>query len=118
MTEPGQNIEIYRGDTVNLNVTVYTDAGHTIPANLNGCTITWYLYKSNLIPSVITKTNALGGGITVTNAAAGKFTVALISTNTSGIYGTYYHLTKMIDASTNVSTLFIGSFTIHAGKLS
>jgi hypothetical protein len=24
----------------------------------------------------------------------------------------------MIDASTNVSTLFIGSFTIHAGKLS
>lgn len=114
MTMTNQNVTIWAGDTVNLNVVVGDGAGGL--KDISGATIAWLLYDENAGASVLTKST--GSGITITSGAGGAFTVALAAADTEDVTpGAYYHEAEVTDTLGNISTVFIGSVKINRSRV-
>lgn len=113
MAKTNQNIEMYSGDSYDLEVTVTDENGAIV--NISGASITWSLYKSVASPTLVSKGTSTSG-ITITDAVNGKFTVSLVPADTQKLAGTYEHSAKLTDIRSYTSTIFVGTATIIQSK--
>ena len=111
MTKQAQNIEIYAGDTVNINVTVL-DSDNGGYKNIAGGTINWVLFDPDDTGVLLTKTDAI-----ITDGLNGALTIALVPADTEAVTpGNYRHEAEVTDASGNVSTVLTGDFIIKESR--
>lgn len=114
MTKEAQNIKVYTGDTLDLNVTVY--AGDTNShKNIAGCNVRWVLYDPDGTGVMLTKTT--DDAITIIDGLNGELIIALVPADTRLINpGSYRHEAEITDASGNVSTILTGDFIIKESR--
>lgn len=73
-------IEIARGETLSINVSVIDDASAAV--DITGWTLEASFRNAENDPALIGAKKTIGSGITVTNAAGGLFTIALPASET------------------------------------
>ncbi len=113
MTQTGQNVEMFSGDSRTIRFTV-TEADGSTPVDLAGCSAKWRASRKlsggfSATPAI---SKAIGTGITVTDADAGELQVALAPADTAGLSGRYYHELEITDGLGNVSTVATGTLAI------
>lgn len=107
MTLENQDVTgYYAGDTLRLDVSVTDDADQVV--NLTGATIEWKLidYKTVLL------SKSTSAGISITDPLNGEFRVNINGSETQDLQGTYRHEARVTDSTGNVSTVFVGSFSV------
>jgi hypothetical protein len=106
-----QNFELYSGNALTVEFTVYQNDGRT-PFNLSGASAIWRLCSLFDPAPVITKT--IGAGLTITNAAAGIVSLSLSSSDTDPLGSQpYRHELEVIDGSGNPTTVTTGTVMIN-----
>lgn len=114
MTKTAQDITIYAGDTVNINVTVL-DSDNGGYKSIAGSTIIWVLFDPDDTGVLLTKTTA--DAISITDGLNGALTIALVPADTEAVTpGNYRHEAEVTDASGNVSTVLTGDFIIKESR--
>ena len=123
MTKINQNIAtsasapFIAGDTRTIRATVEQSPG--VPFNLTGASIKWQMFAMSggtfTGSPIISK--SVGSGITITDAGAGIFHISLLSADTTGLAGTYYHESEVTLPGSIVHTVFTGTITITAGAI-
>lgn len=114
MTIKAQDLELYAGDTLVLNVTVTGNDGTA--QNLASCTIEWGMYRQYTHTQALLKTTA--SGITITSAINGRFDIALSPADTVTMQpGLYNHEAEITDGSGNVSTVFEGRLNLIVSRV-
>jgi len=110
MTLIEQNLEMYKGDTKNLVVSVFNTDGSV--KNLTDATIIWALFNSDTKEIYVTKTT--GSGIIITNPTGGIIQISILPTDTETLKsGPWYkYETEVTDSGSNVSTVNSGYFTL------
>ena len=112
MTEINQNFSLF----VHNDMDVYFDIGpDDTGTNLDFAEeLTWKAYSQILgVPSgepLITK--APGAGITIDDPLLMQFTIALLSADTNGLAGNYYHEVMLVANHGKVTTLATGLMTV------
>ena len=115
MTKQAQNIEIYAGDTVNINVTVFDSDSNGLRKNIAGSVISWVLFDPDDTGVMLTKTTA--DAITITDGLNGELVIPLVPADTETLTpGSYRHEAEVTDASGNVSTAMTGDFIIKESR--
>lgn len=115
MTKQAQNVEIYAGDTANIQVTVFDSDSNGARKNIAGSVISWVLFDPDATGVMLTKTTA--DAITITDGLNGLFTIALVPADTEQLTpGSYRHEAEITDASGNVSTAMTGDFIIKESR--
>ncbi len=115
MTKQAQNIEIYAGDTANIQVTTFDGDSNGARKNIAGSVISWVLYDPDATGVMLTKTT--DDAITITDGLNGAFTIALVPAATKKLTpGSYRHEAEVTDASGNVSTAMTGDFIIKESR--
>lgn len=112
MTIPGQNVEVYKGDTKTLVIDI-KDTNSTI-VDITGVAVNYVVYKGTSGTVVITKTTI--SGVSITDPSNGIFEIYLLPVDTENLLGYYLHECEITDTSNNVSTVFTGKFTIIDSK--
>lgn len=106
MTIVGQNFDLYLGDTKQIIITAYNEAGGILP--LAGYDITWVVYKSTTKAIVLTKT--LGAGITVPTPSNGEIVIDILPVDTMNLIpNTYLHECEISTSPTDVATITTGA---------
>jgi hypothetical protein len=112
MTETGQNVEIYRGDSKVLRVTVVDE--NNLSVDISSFNIEYVLYKKDI--TYLSKT--IGSGISfVGGGTTGIFDINYLPVDTENIYGNFFHECEITDPTSQVSTVFTGSVTIINSKI-
>lgn len=115
MTKTAQNIEIYAGDTVNLNITTFDSDSNNVRKDIANSEISWVVYDPDASGVMLTKTT--DDTITITDGLNGLFTIALVPADTELLTpGNYRHEAEITDASGNVSTSLTGDFIIKESR--
>jgi hypothetical protein len=115
MTKQAQNIEIYAGDTANINVTVFDSDSNGARKNIAGSVISWVLFDPDATGVMLTKTTA--DAISITDGLNGEFVIPLVPADTETIPpGSYRHEAEVTDTSGNVSTAMTGDFIIKESR--
>lgn len=107
MIENREDVEMFSGETKEIEVHVVDDAGNDV--NLTGYSISWILSRYYGGTAVITKT--VGSGITVTDAAHGLFKITVTATESAGYAGQYVHR-ALIDLSGVKAMVLAGTFVV------
>ena|SRR4030065_80606 len=108
MTMTGQNAEVYQGDYRVLEVTVLDENDQ--PLDINGCDLTWVVYK--LSTSVISLTKTIGSGIELTVPSGGIFEITIEPADTVNLLGNYNHECELTDSSSHPFTILTGYFKV------
>ena len=111
------NITVYRGDTIDLDLTITTGSPST-SADLAGATLYFTLKEQVSMTdaqATVRKESPEASGITITDAAGGLATVN-IGTGDSYYFktGPYYYGVQLKDATSNVFTIVTGLFNVLA----
>lgn len=115
MTKTAQDIVIYAGDTVNINVTVFDSDSNGLRKNIAGSVISWVLFDPDDTGVMLTKTTA--DAITITDGLNGRLVIPLVPADTEQLTpGSYRHEAEVTDASGNVSTAMTGDFIIKESR--
>jgi hypothetical protein len=99
-----QDVEIYAGDSKDLDLTIYDDAGNEV--DLSQYSVYYYVY-GNSGTTVGTKT--VGDGIEI--VTEGKCTISLDPSDTKNLFGEYNHEVDISQGS-DVYTVMTGKFTV------
>jgi hypothetical protein len=116
MTAAQADFESHRSDTINYVITVEDSAGGIVSL-LGASEITFSAAKQKSdgtfgSTAALVKTMT-GGGIVVTDALNGVCQVELVTDDTKGMApALYYYEVELIDASGDVGTVLIGTWTL------
>lgn len=110
-----QNLEMYAGDSFELNDTIVTSSGS--PKDLTNATVSFIIYNENTNEILITKTNGLG--VTITDAVNGLCRINLLPEETEDIKPAnwYRYEVDVVDQYANKDTVTVGNFTIHRSNI-
>ena len=113
MVATGQDIELYAGDSTQIDVQIFATDGTTV-LDLSGTTVNWALTsvydKSRLL---IVKTSAVSGQVTITDATNGLVTILVEPVDTRNLGGQpYYHEVEVIDLAQATVTVLTGAAII------
>lgn len=115
MTKEGQNVTMYQGETLDINVTVYA-GDSTNRKNIANSTIAWVVFDPDSDGVIMTKTTS--DVITITDGLNGLFTVALVPADTATTPpATYRHQAEITDTSGNVSMVTAGDFIVKESRV-
>ena len=104
------DIDIYSGDSLNLQVTV-TDSTTNLPKSLIGVlSARWWFGKKAGQPATVQK--SIGSGVTIIDAINGRLDILINPSDTASLKGSYVHELELVDASNRVQTVMAGAFTI------
>ena len=115
MADTGQDVTIYGGSTVAIDLTLFAADG--TPLDITGSTLEWGMAPKGAVDATVTKTTANSAQIQVTNAAGGLATVHLLPADTATLVGEYRHELRITDAGGNIETLLTGTLTIRTSIL-
>lgn len=114
MAETGQDITIFAGNDVSIELTLYDAAGDAL--DLTGATLEWGMATLRATEATLLKTSADAAEIEITDAEGGLATVYLDAVDTAVLGGTYRHEVRMVGTS-GATTLLTGAVTIKASIL-
>lgn len=109
MAEENQDISMYAGESLEIEILVTNDAGAA--KDLTGATIAWKLARGPGSTAMVSKST--GAGIAITNAASGIFTVSLSPADTESLHGRYYHEARVTDSGGKESVITVGTVLIQ-----
>jgi hypothetical protein len=113
MAETGQDITIYAGNDVALDVSLLDEAGAAL--DLTGTSLEWGMAERFADDAVLRKATPVE--IEVTDEVAGLATVHLDPADTATLGGIYRHELRLTDAGGNIVTLLTGALTIRTSIL-
>lgn len=105
MTSINQNVNMYAGDTINVNFGI-SNSDNTA-ASLSSASPVWIMEQNVSSGSLLRKTS--DSGISISGST---ITVSISPSDTIDFAGTYYHELEVTDTSGNVSTVSTGLLTI------
>lgn len=107
----GQDFQIFRRDTVNLEINVYSDEAQTQAVDITGYKF-WFTAKKN---KTDTDTNAtIQVSVTASSPSpVNNVSITLSKTDTDVNAGCYYYDIQMMDTSNQVTTFASGKVTIE-----
>lgn len=103
------DLQIVRGDTESVVVTLYTDDAQTVPVNITGRT-----YTAQIRPDTESTTVSATWTCTVTNGAGGVVTCVLPSSQSVTLNPGLFRWDLQENASGTISTLLAGQVTVLA----
>jgi hypothetical protein len=108
-----QNIEIWAGDDVELDVSLFEEDG-TTPLDLTGSVVNWALVSAyDMSLKLISKTSSGSGGITVVDISNGLLKILIADEDTASLGGQpYYHEIEVVVGGATV-TVMTGAVTIN-----
>lgn len=109
------NITVYRGDTIELDLTITTGASSGA-ANLSGASL-YFTLKENISDTTpaLKKQTPSASGITITNTGQGLATVNIPTGDSYSFKtGPYYYGVQLKDDSANIFTIVTGLFNVQA----
>lgn len=105
-----QNFEVWSGNDVTLNISVFQDEELSTPYNLSSVTaLIWAIGKS--AKAAVTLQKTLGAGIQILDALTGKISVTLTAADLEPLKGEYYHEMRST-SSAGKATIMFGSVNI------
>lgn len=116
MAETGQDVTIYGGNDVAIDVSILDAVGEAL--DITGASLEWGMAPRAADDATLRKSTEGGGGeIDVTDPAGGLLTVYLDPADTAELHGEYRHELRMTDAVGKVTTLLTGTLTIRTSIL-
>lgn len=110
-----QNISIYAGDDVELNITVYDSAGSAL--DITGLSAAQWIMKRYAGSTTAEITKTLGGGVTVVSAADGTMKVSINSADSVSLTSNfYYHELRIQDSNSDYTTVMTGTVTLNPAQ--
>lgn len=108
MTATNQNIDMYAGDTKQLNVKIYDQDNRGIPMVLVQAKAEWIL-SHGVDRRIVIKKTTEDGGVQIQDAHSGLVTIGLSTEDTKELAtGQYTHRLKIIDKLNRASTVLEG----------
>lgn len=103
-------VTLWSGDDYNINIHVLNS--HRRAKDISGSTLKWLLAVNERCSPLLTKTE--GSGITMIDPAEGLAILAIDSSDTEDLAGSYYHELKLIDGDGNIRTIAYGRVEIQS----
>ena len=116
MADTGQDVTIYGGNDVAIDVTLFDATGAAL--DVTGATLEWGMAPKAGVDATLRKSTAGGSDeIDVTDAPGGLATVHVDAADTAALQGEYRHELRMIDAAGKITTLLTGTLVIRTSIL-
>jgi len=116
MAKSEQNFIMFQGATKTIGVTITDDAD--VPVDLTGHKVKWALARVVEGPTLIAKSSTEGTtAVEITGSTLGEVDIKLSSTDTSGMYGVFYHEVEITDSGGNITNVLRGHATIRRALL-
>jgi hypothetical protein len=113
MPATNQNLTVYAGNDVTINIPVLDDSGNKV--DLSGATVRWWMGKSVTATGTSIFLEKISPATITIDIATDVDTavIALHRADTKTIKpGTYYHECEVVDSSGNVTTVTTGQFIL------